>query len=257
MRGHRANMVHAGFGARRLPKIKATGQQECEIRHIVDRALVKAKRPEHGTSLKTMFSGDPVIVVEEAVAHLVSQKVYSVSVADFRTMVQGGELRTALERLAKLLPESGSSPPWHQMRAAFTGGDPFAVDLRHNGDDRKDDEWKKRFAPEVLLETVRKYLDLMDSLAEMAKGTRPIQVPEREFVSALETYWTETLKLKASVSRGQSSEPRGDFPDFVRAAAKLYPNAALKESLEADRHAHVALGSLNGHIRLAVDRKGH
>ena len=82
-----------------------------------------------------------------------------------------------------------------------------------------------------------------------------MQVPERHFVETLADYWTETLKLKIRIGRGNSSEPKGDFPDFVRAAVALYPNSILKASMPNDRQ-HVTIGSLNGHIRRAANKKG-
>ena len=120
----RANMVYAGFAARQLPKIKITKEQADKIRGVVNGALIKRGKPKLGNSLADLLDHDPVTVVKQAVEHLVSEKVYSVPVAEFRAMVRKrrpSDLRKTLERLAKLLPETDAFPPWWQMRAAFTG----------------------------------------------------------------------------------------------------------------------------------------
>ena len=139
---HRAQMVHAGFGASRLPRIKATEEQAEKLRSIVNDALIEVDKSPLGSSLEDILDRDPVVVVEQAIAHLIREKYYSIPVPEFRSMVRKrkqGKLRKALEHLAKLLPETDAFPPWYQMRAVFTEGDPFADDLRHDGDMEKED----------------------------------------------------------------------------------------------------------------------
>lgn len=239
-------MVHAGFGASRLPRtsngpgkrwrdmpelkasgsmIKATKEQAEKLRSIVDGAMAAAGKPALGSSLEDLLDRDPVTVVEQAVAHLLREKTYRVTVAEFRSMVRrrkASDLRKALERLAKLLPETDSFPPWYQMRAVFTGGDPFADDLSHDGDMDKEDEWRERYAPGILLDAVRQHLTLMDRLEdELAKG-RPVEVPTRRFVEVLAAYWKSTLGLQVVLSRADGPQ-RGRFQDFVNAARDVLP----------------------------------
>lgn len=230
MSKYKAKMVHAGFGASRRPRIKATVEQAEMLRSIVADALIKEEKAALGSSLEDLLDRDPVVVVEQAIAELIRAKVYSTGIPELRSMVRKrkpGELRKALQALAKLLPEHERHdglvfPPWRQMRAVFTGGNPFADDASHDGDMGREDEWGRKYAPGVLLAAVRQHLALMDRLDEMAKGTRPVEVPERRFVEGLAEYWKSTLGLRVLESRA-SGNPRGDFRDFIAAARELCP----------------------------------
>jgi hypothetical protein len=252
----------AGFQGGWLPRIKADDNQRRRIEDIVSRAIERAikKDPqarafhESKSVWDHVFSGPSAAVdaAEQAVSFLVHRKVFSVPAPEFRAMVQGkgelGKLRRAIQRLVDRLPDTDASPPWCQMRSQFTGGDPFAVDLSRCGDPDREEDWLRRFHPGILKQMLHEYLRLMDVLVVLSKGTRPFEVPEREFVRSLAACWTQRLGLETTAGRGGSSEPKGDFPDFVRAALDLYPTEALKAEYP-DRHKDIKLGPLAGHIR--------
>ena len=90
----------------------------------------------------------------------------------------------------------------------------------------------------------------MDKLDELAGGFRPVEVPERQFVSALARYWKETLGLKVSESRSNDT-PSGEFRDFVKAAAALYPK--VEDLVDDSRKKHVRLRALTTFIREAAE----
>jgi hypothetical protein len=263
--------AHHGSGLK--PRIRCSAKHKLALGRII-RSAGYVKQP-YGSpvAIEDLFRNDARTVAEvaaDAVSWLVYYKAFSTPIPELRAMVRSkraGPLRKAMETLAALLPDAGVPLLWRLLRAQYAGGDPFAIDLRRDGDMAKEDDWDRRLHPAILRETVCQILRLMDELDSKARGTRPPEVPERMFVETLARYWTEDLKLLLkngrwptgrtkgkNEPRSQENEQCGPFADFVRKVAELYPEEYLLVAFPKQRHKYLRLASMDGHIRAVADK---
>jgi hypothetical protein len=241
----------APSGSRVIPRIKATPEQAARINEIVDRAIARCGRKNGRDSLDGMQEPSAIEAVEAAVSWLVGEKIHDVPSPRFRRDLIA--LLKKLDTLIDYLPESDVRPPWYQLRAQFTGGDPFADDLSHDGDDQKEEYWREHLHPRAVKKALKEHRRLVSELLELSKGTKPVQMAERRFVGTLAHFWRDRLALPLRVGKGDGHMPRGDFADFVRAAQSLYPIEKLRRSFAPSEHHELMISNLNGHIRTIVE----
>jgi hypothetical protein len=242
----------APSGSRIVPRIKATEGQAVCINKIVDRAIARFGQQNNNSDIfKSVFETSAIETVEDAVGRLVSEKVHNVPSPRFRRDLNA--LLKTLDSVIENFPESDMRPPWYQMRAQFTGGDPFADDLSHDGDDQKETYWRQHLHPRAIRRALKEHHRLIRELLELSKGTKPVQKAERNFVITLARFWRDRLGLPLRLGKGDGHMPRGDFADFVRAAQSLYPTEKLKQSYDPSEHRELMISNLNGHIRTIVE----
>jgi len=190
-------------------------------------------------------------MVQSAVSRLDNRKMFSMPPARFRAILRGEKtsslprdmpsLRSAIEQLIELLPANEYMPPWPQMRAQFSGGNPFSDGSDRVGEKSREEFWADHLHPATMKKALTEYISLMDQLRELSAGTRPPQVPERMFVEELAEYWTTSLGLPIRNGRGPGERQRGQFAEFVREARKLH--------VQHPDHPELNIASLDGHTR--------
>ena len=100
-------------------------------------AIILAAGHVEISRFEDLFRRNTAEAVEDAVASLLSRKLFSTPIPKFRLMVRNKRLRKALEILEAELPDNDFEAPWAQMRAEYTDGDPFAEWLAADGELRR------------------------------------------------------------------------------------------------------------------------
>jgi hypothetical protein len=154
--------------------------------------------------VNTLLVDAAVAATVEAVRTYQMHKAYMTHPTKFRELLR--ETRREVKRLddllSKLIPLDDALPPWPQMRAIFTGGDPFAYDLSRDGDISKEDEWEQRFHPGRVREVPATWLRLIDDLLEKASSRgRPHDVPEQLLLNSLGWVWTDEIGAELKLTQ--------------------------------------------------------
>ena len=199
------------------------------------------------------------LAVEQAIAHYISEKYHEIPPPDFRQAVKTegrGEsaiakavkkLQDAIQGLQGVLPKEDpleltqalNPPPFEQMRALYCYDDTESDGLDNDGDEaeKREDLWDIRFSPAAVQETLKLWLNLMETLHRRAgMGAAPASA-KVDFVHELAKFWTTDIGGRLVNSRTQPSYKEGAkgfkegslhgqqglFAEFVRAAAKGIP----------------------------------
>jgi hypothetical protein len=240
--------------SRMVPRIKCPPKVAEEIKAITRAAGHVEVSCSGPAMLEDLFRRDTTEAVEDAVACLLSRKLFSTPIPKFRLMVRNKQLRKALKILEAELPDNDFEAPWAQMRAEYTGGDPFAEGLAGDGDTEKEDEWARLLHPRVLRQVAQTYLSLMASLEAKVGGSRPPEVPEQRFVEGLAQHWTEELGLTLKNGRGPGRQQQGAFAELVRTTLNFYRQLLQDDTIPDDIRKRLSVGPMDGHIRAVVDK---
>jgi hypothetical protein len=120
------------------------------------------------------------------------------------------------------------------MRALYCYDDTETDGLDSDGDEaeKKEDFWDNRFSPAAVLETLKLWLNLMETLHRRAgMGAAPASA-KVDFVRQLAHFWKREISERLGSSRkeplrgfkeGSSHGQQGPFAEFVRAAAEGIP----------------------------------
>ena len=243
-----------------IPNVKISDELARKLHQIAFSAYKRSHEELAGDALEEKSVGlytAITLAVEHAINHYISEKKYEIAPPDFRRMVKTegrGEseiakavkrLRDAVQGLTVVLPEE-SAPPFEQMRALYCYDDTETDGLDSDGDEaeKKEDLWDNRFSPAAVLETLKLWLNLMETLHRRAgMGAAPASA-KADFVRELAAFWTKEIGGRLGASRKESSQKpgakklkkdstrgqKGPFAEFVYAATEGIPIGAARMS---------------------------